>query len=249
MSQTTIVIPCYNEAARLNAAKFREFAAGHCDVRFLFANDGSKDATPALLDGLQAENPRKFAAFHLERNSGKAEAVRQGMLRACEQNPDYVGFLDADLATPLDAIPDFIAILDQRPEMEMVFGSRVNLLGRNVKRNLLRHYLGRVFATAAAAMLGLGIYDTQCGAKLFRVSPSFIELLREPFLSRWIFDVEIIARLIRARRGTDQPQASEVICELPLMEWLDVKGSKIKGRDFVVVAGDLFRIYKTYMRR
>ena len=101
----------------------------------------------------------------------------------------------------------------------------MNLLGRSVRRNLARHYVGRVFATFAAAVLRLPIYDTECGAKLFRVNDDTVALFQEPFVSGWIFDVEIIARMLRARRGTDRPPVREILFEHPLMVWHDVKGS------------------------
>jgi len=183
----------------------------------------------------------------LDRNVGKAEAVRHGLLAACESKPAYVGFWDADLATPLDDVVAFKSLLDTRPDIEMVFGSRVNLLGRNVHRRLARHYAGRVFATAAAAVLGVGIYDTQCGAKLFRVSSGFVERLKEPFIGGWIFDVEMIAREVRARRSSSLPPVSKIIYEYPLMEWRDVAGSKIKPTDWVKVAVSLGRIYAKYL--
>lgn len=249
LPETILIVPCYNEAARLDLGSFRDFAKRQPDVRFLFVNDGSNDGTGPMLDALNFENSKAFGVHHLARNCGKAEAVRQGMLKACADDVAYVGFWDADLATPLDTIPEFCALLEQRPQLEMVFGSRVNLLGRNVRRNLSRHYAGRLFATAAAGVLRLPVYDTQCGAKLFRVTPDFVALLQAPFISRWIFDVEIIARLIRSRRRSARPQARDIIYELPLKEWHDVRGSKIRGRDFVIVAADLLRIYIAYMVR
>jgi dolichyl-phosphate beta-glucosyltransferase len=227
------------------------FASERADVGFLFTNDGSRDGTASMLDRLCASNPQRFEALHLERNGGKAEAVRRGMLAAASRTPSpaAVGFWDADLATPLDEIPPFIAVLESRPAIEMVFGSRVNLLGRYVRRNLMRHYIGRIFATLASWMLGLGIYDTQCGAKLFRNNQSLRGLLTEPFLSRWIFDVEILARLIRDRRAHETAaQPEDVIVEQPLMRWIDVSGSKLKAKDFFTVAGDLLRIRRRYLR-
>ena len=248
LSQTTVVIPCYNEADRLDVKAFREYAAGRQGIRFLFVDDGSTDGTAALLRSMRDGDAGAFDVVTLPRNMGKSEAVRQGFLEAFESAPDYVAFWDADLATPLDAIADFIDLLDRRPDLEAVIGSRVNLLGRSIQRNLARHYIGRVFATAAAAVLRLAVYDTQCGAKMFRVNEDNAELFQEPFIAGWIFDVEILARMLRARRGADRPPVSEVLFEHPLTVWHDVKGSKVRLRVFVTVAVDLARIWFRYMR-
>jgi hypothetical protein len=159
-----------------------------------------------------------------------------------------VGYWDADLATPLDTLVAFCELLDTHPDIEMVFGARVQLLGRVIERRALRHYLGRVFATAASLTLGLRIYDTQCGAKLFRASPAMQALFQDPFATRWLGDVELLARLIQARRGTALPPAEEVIYEFPLLEWHDVAGSKVKARDFVKGLCGLARIYWQYLR-
>jgi glycosyltransferase involved in cell wall biosynthesis len=233
MPQAIIVVPCYNEAQRLDASKFREFSCEHRHVRFLFVNDGSTDGTRELLGELVRSDPECLALCDLQRNSGKAEAVRQGLLRAYQADPEYLGYWDADLATPLDAVLTFCAVLDSRPEIEMVFGARVSLLGRCVERSPLRHYLGRVFATAASLALGVSFYDTQCGAKLFRTSPEVMSVFQRPFQTRWIFDIEIIARLIAARRCEAQSRVDEIVYEFPLHEWHDVAGSKVRPHDFV----------------
>ena len=248
MSQTTIVIPCYNEAERLQVEEFRSFAERTRNVRFLFVDDGSTDGTADVLDGLHGLDPEAFGVCRLKANRGKAEAVRQGFLKAFESSPDYVGFWDADLATPLGAIPDFCGLLDGKPEIEMVFGSRVQLLGRSIERNVVRHYLGRLFATVVSCLLSVRIYDTQCGAKLFRVSPQIMALFQEPFITGWIFDVEIIARLIRDRKGTSLPQVEDIIYENPLQEWRDVEGSKISAGAFLKATFEIVRIYRTYLR-
>ena len=232
MSRSIVVIPCYNEALRLDVVKLREFARENPDLQFLFVNDGSTDETRDMLDELQRVAPDQFLVCHLRANFGKAEAVRQGLLRAFRDGPEYVGYWDADLATPLAAILTFRSILDSRPDIDMVFGARVRLLGRSVGRNPLRHYLGRVFATAASQTLGFDIYDTQCGAKLFRI-PRDRFPLQAPFRTRWIFDVEFLARLCALRRARGGPQIDETIYEFPLHEWHDVAGSKVKPFDLV----------------
>jgi len=156
-------------------------------------------------------------------------------------------YWDADLATPLDEIPRFLRLLEEHPERQIAFGARVQLLGRSIRRSALRHYLGRVFATAASSVLGIPVYDTQCGAKLFRVSAELAALFEEPFCTNWIFDVEIIARLIRARRRTGGPGAEGVILEIPLRQWHDVGGSKVGPLDFFRGFAELVRIYRRYL--
>jgi glycosyltransferase involved in cell wall biosynthesis len=247
MASASIIIPCYNEEKRLDVASFRGFKSSSHTITFLFVNDGSTDQTLQLLQALNASDPTKFAVLNFAQNRGKAEAVRQGLLAAIGSHPDYVGFWDADLATPLDAIAEFIELAESRPELEMIIGSRVKLLGRHIERRPSRHYLGRFFATAASAVLGLAVYDTQCGAKLFRAS-SAISFFQQPFCSRWIFDVEIIARLIQARRGKEIRQPEQVIYEVPLLDWKDIPGSKLRYSDFGRAAWELFRIRNRYFR-
>ncbi len=246
MSVTRIVVPCYNEAERLDSAAFLQFVHRSPDSRFLFVDDGSHDATPAVLARLCAAAPDQLSWIRLDRNHGKAEAVRRGVLHAARAGATCIGYWDADLATPLTAISSFEAVLDARPEVLLVMGARVQLLGRRIRRQPARHYLGRMFATAASVTLGLPVYDTQCGAKLFRATPELIGVFEKPFLTKWIFDVEILARLVRLARGSRVRPAAEVVYELPLVEWCDVYGSKVGATDFVTAFADLVRIRLRY---
>lgn len=241
-----VVVPCFNEEQRLPVDAFRDFACGVAQVEFLFVNDGSTDGTMRVLESLRAEEPQRFSVLDLERNGGKAEAVRRGILEALDRQPDLIGFWDADLATPLGEIRGFLDVFATRPEIEMVFAARVRLLGRSISRNPARHYFGRVGATLISQSLGLAVYDTQCGAKLFRVGAGTRELFDTPFISRWIFDVEIIARLV-IQRGRDA--AARAIYELPIMVWHDVKGSKVRQSDFLRALSDLGKIRRAYNLR
>ena len=244
----SIVVPCFNEADRLPRDSFAEFLGQPSCIRLIFVDDGSTDSTLRLLNELRQSAPDRVSVLALPRNCGKGEAVRRGMHYATEtDHPQYTGFWDADLATPLDAISRFVHTLDERPEFEMVFGSRVKLLGRDVVRSAARHYVGRVFATAVSVILQLSIYDSQCGAKLFRVNAHLAEVLREPFLSRWIFDVEIIARY-RRLLGGNPALLERIIYEYPLERWRDVRGSKLRSGDFVRALADLARIWNRYIR-
>ena len=242
MAEATIVVPCFNESRRLPADRFRDFLAAEKSIRFVLVNDGSRDDTLRALGEVRKGFEERVEILDLERNRGKAEAVRRGLLHALAASPRYLGFWDADLSTPLDAVPRLCWVLDGDPRLEMVFGSRVKLLGRRIERHAWRHYLGRVFATAVSRVLDLPVYDTQCGAKIFRATPDLRRLLAEPFETRWLLDVEILARLIALRRGSDRPQARDVIYEYPLEEWVDAGGSKLRPLDFFGALVGLVRI-------
>jgi glycosyltransferase involved in cell wall biosynthesis len=240
-----IVVPCYNEERRLPVEAFRQFRSETTKVEFCFVNDGSRDGTLRLLESLQKEDPSRFTALNLDRNRGKAEAVRRGVVASMEKNPDFIGFWDADLATPLSELPSFFAVLRERAEIEMVFAARVRLLGRKISRRPARHYVGRVGATLISSSLGLAVYDTQCGAKIFRVTPAIRQIFEAPFISPWIFDVELIARYVEAH-GRDA--AARAIYELPIKEWHDVPGSKVRWVDFLRALNDLRKIHRAYKR-
>ena len=248
MARAVIVVPCYNEAKRLDLRRLLDFARRWDAIDFLLVNDGSRDRTLELLELLHESNPARFSFLHLARNRGKAEAVRQGVLLGFESRPDYVGFWDADLATPLEDIPAFCRILDVKPGIELVLGVRLPLLGRSIERRPLRRWLGRVFARSASLVLGLQIYDTQCGAKLFRATPAVRAAFERPFIARWTFDVELLARMGRARLGGDGPALEDAIYEVPLDHWRDVAGSKLRPVDFLRSFVELVRIYWTYLR-
>ena len=245
--RASVVVPCYNEAERLNVATVHEFLKRPDSIRLVFVDDGSDDATLQVLKNLCVDFENRTTVLHCDVNRGKAEAVRCGLLHAIQHfDSEIVGYWDADLATPLDAIPRFLQVLDTQPETAMIFGSRVKLLGRYVKRQPRRHYLGRVFATVVSQILRLPIYDTQCGAKLFRVNSGLGEILTEPFLSKWIFDVEIIARYLQ-RHGGDPSRLETAIYEYPLERWEDVAGSKVRSKDFLIAFVDVLRIRAKYL--
>ncbi|MEM1417310.1 MAG: glycosyltransferase [Myxococcota bacterium] len=245
MPGAALVVPCYNEERRLDVDAFASFAPAGLDLRFVFVDDGSRDGTLGVLEGLAARLP-DAEVLALAKNGGKAEAVRQGMLLARARLEEagaldhHIGYWDADLATPLAELPRFVEVMDARPEIDLVLGTRAKLLGRDIHRKAFRHYSGRVFATAVSEMLRLPVYDTQCGAKLFR-SGVVPEAFASPFLSRWIFDVEVIARLGRryVARGED---LADRLYELPLRAWRDVDGSKLSAADAVRAARELAAI-------
>ena len=232
MRKTGIVIPCYNEEKRLNSEAYLSALDKEPELSFLFVDDGSTDKTLQIIQSLKDQRPAQIEILTLEQNSGKAEAVRSGMNRVIEDDFINVGYWDADLATPLETINDFCKLLNSR-DTSLVMGSRVKLLGRHIERNPLRHYTGRIFATCASLLLNIGVYDTQCGAKIFKNTALLKQVFGRPFTVNWIFDVEMLARF-EVISDQSISQLSSHWHEYPLKEWIDIKGSKVKLKDFFI---------------
>lgn len=238
-----IVIPCFNEARRLDLGALTTFLEKAPTVTFTLVDDGSTDATWTIIQEFAREAPG-IEVLRLDRRSGKAEAVRRGIVHSLDMgDATLLGYWDADFATPLDTILDMSDEIESRESLLMLMASRVQLLGRTIERRAVRHYAGRVVATLAAVTLGLQVYDTQCGAKLLRAGAEVAACFDRPFLTRWMFDVELIARMMRGRHPR---YAGALIREYPISTWRDVGGSKITVRDGVRALIDLARIRRHY---
>lgn len=250
MNRTVVVVPCYNEEARLDPGAFVDATTTQPGLYLLFVDDGSSDRTGQLLLSLADELGVEHASvLRLANNGGKAEAVRAGFNFVFSDafpagQPDAIGYWDADLSTGLEEIPRFQEELARRPEALAVIGSRVRLAGRRIERNPLRHYAGRIFATGAAIVLGFPVYDTQCGGKLFRVNRAIRDVFDRPFRTHWAFDVELLARL--RSRTSRELTGTDVVVELPLRAWSEVPGSKVKLSDIPRMIVDLLRVYIDY---
>jgi dolichyl-phosphate beta-glucosyltransferase len=239
-----VIVPCYNEYKRLPVVDFENFLEGHKDVTYCFVNDASTDATQKLLNGLKKRYPLQVKTLKLDKNVGKAEAIRQGVLFLNHSAADYIAFLDADLSAPLSELYRLFRIAKDEG-LQFVLGSRVAIFGSNISRNPFRHYLGRFFATMASMALNLAIYDTQCGLKIFSYGAAQ-PLFDDPFISRWIFDVEIIMRLKLIHGQNHLPK---VMKEIPLYDWVEKGDSKIKFWEMLNSPIQLIKIKRYYRER
>lgn len=232
-----IVVPCYNEEKRLNRQAFIQFVDENPDVSFLFVDDGSTDQTAPMITALSDARPKNLFAMSLSQNGGKAEAVRQGLLHASTMRAELVGYWDADLATPLDAIPDFMRVAAKYRNISVIFGSRRPLLGHRIQRTFFRRSVSRICSLLAYQALRLPISDTQCGAKMFRNSNDLRDSLKHPFTAGWLFDVELFARL------TQRLQAAQTsFYEYPLAEWDEVEGSKVSSKAILRAGVSMLRL-------
>ena len=130
----TLIVPCYNEEERLPVSDYISWlasSAAAANVSLLFVDDGSRDGTVKVLQRICDGAPAgRASVLPLDTNQGKAEAVRRGMVQAMASGAaDLVGFWDADLATPLTAVPQLASVLHNDSRLQMVFAARVAQAG------------------------------------------------------------------------------------------------------------------------
>ena len=234
MTSVTLIIPCKDEAKRLETTVFLDAVREIPELSLLFVNDGSTDATGEILAYLVHASPA-IAALHLPKNGGKAEAVRAGVSHLLAQDrTGLIGFWDADLATPLEDVRRFVAVFERDPSAEMVIGSRWPHLGASVERSGLRDLTGKLMKFLIRRVLSAPVYDTQCGAKVMTRELAE-EVFARKFLSPWLFDVELFRRMGKRR-------ILKGVKELPLDSWRDVEGSKMTMGGALRSLVDLARI-------
>jgi len=242
MQETCIIIPCYDEADRLDQQAFLDFAKENAQTCFCFVNDGSRDGTPGILLGLQSKNPQQFRVIDLGTNKGKAEAVRQAVLKmTAEPEFQFIGYFDADLATPLAEINNLLGYFKEIEELEIVFGSRKKTGDNNIRRNIFRHNFGKSYAWLITFILGLPIYDTQCGAKIMRAAIAS-DVFKDPFLDQWLFDLEIFCRIKKQKGSSFKQSIKEVVVDT----WIEKGDSKISFMDVAVVPYKTLKLFFKY---
>jgi glycosyltransferase involved in cell wall biosynthesis len=240
---TSIVIPCYNEENGISNIEYSNFLNNNPEVLICFVNDGSTDNTLVVLKVLKEKHPNQIFILSLKNNSGKAEAVRAG-INYCNFSfkHEYIGYLDADLATTLEEFIDLRNYINK--EILFTFGSRIRKVGSTIDRENSRFLIGRVIATFISNILEIKVYDTQCGSKLFTRAISE-QLFQKEFISKWLFDVEIFYRMILL---FGRETAIQKMLEIPLKLWVEKGDSKVKLSYGFKVWLDLYKIRKEYYK-
>ncbi|MEI8309003.1 MAG: dolichyl-phosphate beta-glucosyltransferase [Chloroflexales bacterium] len=224
----SIVIPAYNEEERIvpTIGAIASHVAGMgFPWELIIADDGSRDQTAALVEGLELVNLRLLRA---EKNGGKGSAVRRGVLAAQGR---YILFDDADNSTPIEELGKLLPTLEQQG-YDIAVGSRAASGAEEAHRTLLRRTLSGGLRLMVRLLFRIGVRDTQCGFKLFTRAAAH-RLYAAQTIDGFSFDLEIL--YLAARLGYR-------VAEVPV-SWIDAPGSKVDTtREIQRFLRDLLRI-------
>lgn len=226
----SIVIPAYNESARLgrtldrvlNFIREREW-----DAEVIVVDDGSSDGTADLVRAY-AQRDGIVSLVQNPGNRGKGYSVRNGVLHA---RGATILFSDADLSSPIEEAPKLIEALNAGADIAI--GSRwIRSELQTQRQSVARQVMGRGFNLLLRMLLGLSFKDTQCGFKAFRRGAAHA-LFPMQSVEGWGFDPEIL--FLASRMGFK-------VAEVPVV-WAHDEGTRIHPiADGSKMALDMMRI-------
>jgi glycosyltransferase involved in cell wall biosynthesis len=230
MPKYSIIIPAYNESARLGTTLDRVLSyvsSEQWEAEIIVVNDGSHDSTPDLVREYVKKHPC-LRLLENPGNRGKGYSVRNGMLNA---SGELLLFSDADLSSPIEEAPKLFAAI--HAGADVAIGSRwLRPELQTQRQSLLRQFYGRAFNMALRILLGLNLKDTQCGFKAF-TRDAAQKIFPQQQIERWGFDPELLylARRLKMK-----------IAEVPVA-WAHVEGTRISPlRDGLRMFGEVLKI-------
>lgn len=233
-----VIIPCYNEEKRFKRKEWRNYILSRSNFHFFFVDDGSTDNTSNILK----KNFHKTAnaqIIELSNNVGKGPAIRSALLGINMTLYDYFAFIDSDLEIPLNQLDNLHKAMLDKPN------SLVGLTYRKFKNNkstAIRSLGSIIIRRLSTSIINSShkISDTQCGCKIF--STGIIEIFKDEFISKWLFDIEIILRF-RDTYGIDRNKLINVGLEkLNIVEGK----SNYTVREIKKIFNDLYLINRCY---
>jgi dolichyl-phosphate beta-glucosyltransferase len=238
-NKIALIIPCYNEASRLQFNKLEEFISSNKDtIDFYFMDDGSTDYTYSLLQSAFDKFSNVSINGNVE-NLGKAEIIRKAILKIESHNYEYYGFIDADLQIPLEQVFELVNNLDNETYKLAITVREFNLY--DTLKNP-RNILSILFRSIASYILKSkpGIKDTQCGCKIF--SKELVSIaFDQPFISPWLFDLEILLRL-RNNYG----DLNIITAQVKILYLNESKDSKVRWMGNMELLKEIYTIHKMY---
>jgi dolichyl-phosphate beta-glucosyltransferase len=233
-----VIIPARNEGAIIAATvrEIAEFFEGHATLalkELIVVDDGSTDGMGRIVEGLAASDPR-ITLLTNEQNRGKGWSIRRGVLHA---TGELALFSDADLSTPIDETDRLCAAINEGADVAIA--SRALRSSKVLKSQpFYRVAMGKIFNLLVQALLLPGIWDSQCGFKLFKAGVGK-KTFQAMTIERFSFDVEF---LFLAKK------AGYVIREIPV-RWIDNPDSRVRlSTDALSMMKDLIRIRVRYAK-
>ncbi|MEM9446273.1 MAG: glycosyltransferase [Verrucomicrobiota bacterium] len=221
-----LVIPAYCEEDRLPGfldELIPMLSPLPTKIGLLIVDDGSPISSQKKLQNYLSRQIKNaphllLEPLYLKENLGKGGAIASGW--STDIKAKWLAFVDADGAVPPYEIKRLIQLIKKIPPHTAIFASRIKMLGKKIDRTLLRHLLGRVFATSVGTLINENVYDTQCGFKIIPYASwqKMKHLVQE---KSFAFDVELLALL--EHMGIS-------VQEEPI-DWRDIAGSKVNVLD------------------
>ncbi len=235
-NRIVIIIPCFNEAERLDLSYFNKLSRIQ-DTTWVFVDDGSIDSTSKILKNYSKK--KNIVYTKINHNVGKSNAIAYGMNYASSKimNIGWIGFLDSDGAFATSDVESIIKMTSSFKKYDALYSSRVKMAGRDIKRNNARHIIARLTTSLFGLVWEDIPYDTQSGFKLYRYSDNFVLTIIKPFRTKWFFDVELSIRLSKYKKKNIN------VWEEPVLSWVDVPGSKINYRQSMRIILEIIYIF------
>jgi glycosyltransferase involved in cell wall biosynthesis len=235
-SKVVIIIPCFNEAERINLSYFNILFRLN-STAWVFVDDGSTDGTSKILK--KYSNKKNIIYLKLSHNVGKSNAIAHGMNYASSKisNIGWIGFLDSDGAFAISDVENIIKMTSSIGSHDAIYTSRVKMAGRNIKRNNARHVIARLITSLFGLVWKDIPYDTQSGFKLYKYSDDFNSILIKPFKTKWFFDIELSIRNFMYKKENLN------VWEEPVSTWVDMPGSKINYRQSLRISLEVIYIF------
>jgi len=235
-NRIVVIVPCFNEADRLNLFYFNELSKIQNTI-WIFIDDGSTDNTSQILKKHSMKT--NVMNLRIDRNVGKSKAIAHGVDFASHEfsNIEWIGFLDSDGAFALEDVSRIIKMANSIKRYDAIYSSRVKMAGRNIKRNNARHILARLITSLFGLAWREIPYDTQSGFKLYRYSDDYKSMFMEPFKTKWFFDIEFSIRYLKYKEKEIN------VWEEPVTSWFDIPGSKINYRQVFRISLEVVYIF------
>jgi dolichyl-phosphate beta-glucosyltransferase len=238
-TRRVILIPYYNEMNRIDLDSILGFVS-EVDCDCIFIDDGSSDGSGMFIQKYFSKKKKTSLDFNfsfffesIATNSGKANAVRHGILVASKLGYNYALVQDFDL--PYRATDGTRAFQEAEKKCQiLISGARIRLAGSEVYRSSFRHWIGRIIATYIHLFAYNGIYDPQSPCKVYKVQ-EVLPYLHRKFETKWFGDIELLGRI---------GKSSNQVFEFPLESWRDMKGGKLSISKALFVVIDLIKLKK-----